>query len=101
MDEASWNNSTLIDGDVAEAVSELRQEPGGDILVNGSVQLVRELTRHGLVDEYRFMVFPVVLGGGKRLFGDEGDMTALRLVEARPVGECLILRYEPAAREAA
>jgi dihydrofolate reductase len=101
MDEASWSNSTLIDGDVAGAVSKLRQEPGGNILVNGSAQLVRELTRHGLVDEYRLMVFPVVLGGGKRLFAGASDTTALRLVEARPVGECLILRYEPAARESA
>jgi dihydrofolate reductase len=99
--EPTWSNSTVIDGDVAEAVSKLRREPGGNILVNGSARLVRELTRHGLVDEYRFMVFPVVLGSGKRLFADAGDTTALRLVEARPVGECLILRYEPAARESA
>jgi dihydrofolate reductase len=99
--EPTWSNSTVIDGDVAEAVSKLRREPGGNILVNGSARLVRELTRHGLVDEYRFMVFPVVLGSGKRLFADASDTTALRLVEARPVGECLILRYEPAARESA
>jgi dihydrofolate reductase len=101
MKEPTWSNSTLIDGDVAEAVSKLRQEPGGNILVNGSARLVRELTKHGLVDEYRFMVFPVVLGSGKRLFADASDTTALRLVEARPVGECLILRYEPVARESA
>jgi dihydrofolate reductase len=101
MKEPTWSNSTLIDGDVAEAVSQLRQEPGGNILVNGSARLVRELTKHGLVDEYRFMVFPVVLGSGKRLFADASDTTALRLVEARPVGECLILRYEPVARESA
>jgi dihydrofolate reductase len=101
LKEPTWSNSTLIDGDVAEAVSKLRQEPGGNILVNGSARLVRELTKHGLVDEYRFMVFPVVLGSGKRLFADASDTTALRLVEARPVGECLILRYEPVARESA
>jgi dihydrofolate reductase len=101
MKEPTWSNSTLIAGDVAEAVSQLRQEPGGNILVNGSARLVRELTKHGLVDEYRFMVFPVVLGSGKRLFADASDTTALRLVEARPVGECLILRYEPVARESA
>jgi dihydrofolate reductase len=99
--EPTWSNSTVIDGDVAEAVSKLRQEPGGNILVNGSARLVRELTKHGLVDEYRFMVFPVVLGSGKRLFADASDTTALRLVEARPVGECLILRDEPVARESA
>jgi dihydrofolate reductase len=96
LKDPSWNNSTVIDGEVAEAVSQLKQEPGGDILVNGSAQLVDELTRHGLVDEYRLMVFPVVLGSGKRLFADPGDATTLRLVEARPAGACLILRYEPA-----
>jgi dihydrofolate reductase len=97
LEEAEWSNSTLIDGDVADEVSKLKQEPGGDILVNGSGQLVRSLMRHGLVDEYRLMVFPVVLGGGKRLFTDESDVTALRLVEATPAGECLILIYQPSA----
>jgi dihydrofolate reductase len=101
LKDPSWNNSTVIDGDVADAVSKLRQEPGGDILVNGSAQLVRELTRQGLVDEYRLMVFPVVLGSGKRLFEDSSETTALRMVEARPAGECLIVRYEPGARESA
>jgi dihydrofolate reductase len=101
LKDPSWNNSTVIDADVADAVSKLRQEPGGDILVNGSAQLVRELTRQGLVDEYRLMVFPVVLGSGKRLFEDSSETTALRMVEARPVGECLIVRYEPGARESA
>lgn len=101
LKDPSWNNTTVIDGDVAEAVSQLRQEPGGDILVNGSARLVDELTRQGLVDEYRLMVYPVVLGSGKRLFADPGDTTTLRLVEARPAGACLILRYEPAPRESA
>src|SRR4051794_34992667 len=70
LEEAAWNNSTLIKGDVADAVSKLKEQPGGDILVNGSVQLVQTLMDLDLVDEYRLMVFPVVLGSGKRLFRD-------------------------------
>jgi dihydrofolate reductase len=95
-----WNNSRVIDGDVAEAVAGLKQDVEGDILVNGSVQLVRTLVEHDLVDEYRLMVFPTILGAGKRLFGETSDATALRLVDTRPAGETLILIYEPAAKEA-
>jgi dihydrofolate reductase len=98
MEEAEWSNSTLIKGDVAGEVSRLKQQPGGDILVNGSAQLAATLMEHDLVDEYRLMVFPVVLGSGKRLFGDGSDTSRLRLVESKPVGSdgVLILIYEPA-----
>jgi dihydrofolate reductase len=98
LEEPEWNNSTVIKGDLASEVSKLKQEPGGDILVNGSAQLVHALMENDLVDEYRLMVFPVVLGSGKRLFDDTSDMTRLRLVESRPVGSegVLILRYQPA-----
>jgi dihydrofolate reductase len=99
LEEAGWNNSTLIKGDVADEVSKLKEQPGGDILVNGSVQLVHTLMEHDLVDEYRLMVFPVVLGSGKRLFGEGSDTTALRSVDTKPVGECVILTYQPAAKE--
>jgi dihydrofolate reductase len=68
-----WINSSLIEGDVAEKVSELKQGPGGDILVFGSGDLVNTLTQHDLVDEYRLMIFPVVVGTGKRLFGEGSD----------------------------
>jgi dihydrofolate reductase len=95
METAEWSNSTLIAGDVADAVEKLKRQPGGDILVNGSATLVRTLMEHGLVDEYRLMVFPVVLGQGKRLFPDDGERAPLRLVEARPVADVLILVYEP------
>jgi dihydrofolate reductase len=100
--EPTWNNSTVIRGDVADEVSRLKQQPGGDILVNGSATLVRTLAEHGLVDEYRLMVFPVVLGAGKRLFDDIPDSTALRLVDTKQVGSdgVLILIYQPAPREA-
>ncbi|MCA1718945.1 MAG: dihydrofolate reductase family protein [Actinobacteria bacterium] len=100
LKDPEWNNSTVIGGDVAEAVAELKQDLDGDILVNGSVQLVQTLVEHDLVDEYRLMVFPTVLGAGKRLFGETGDATALRLVDAKPAGETLILIYEPSAKDA-
>src|SRR4051812_3760467 len=84
MGEPEWNNSTVISSDVAGEVAKVKERHDGDILVNGSAQLVRELIDHGLVDEIRLMVFPTVLGAGKRLFL-EGDAPAnLKLVEAKP-----------------
>jgi dihydrofolate reductase len=100
LKDPEWNNSRVIDGDVAEAVSELKRDLDGDILVNGSVRLVQTLMEDDLIDEYRLMVFPTVLGAGKRLFGETSDAAALRLVEAKPAGETLILIYEPAAKDA-
>jgi dihydrofolate reductase len=78
-----WNNSTLIEGDVAEGVAELKQRPGKDITVLGSADLVNALLRDGLLDELRLMVHPIVLGSGKRLFEDGGDRKALELVDSR------------------
>jgi dihydrofolate reductase len=99
MDEAGWSNSVIVKPDeLVDAVTELGQQPGGDVLVNGSAQLVEALRAHDLVDEYRLMVFPIVLGAGKRLFA-EGDVSTLRLADSRPAGECLILTYEPARDE--
>jgi dihydrofolate reductase len=99
LKEPEWNNSTVIADDVPAAVAKLKQEIDGDILVNGSVQLVHALAESGLVDEYRFMVFPTVLGGGKHLFGETPAATALKLVDAKPAGETYILIYEPSPRE--
>ena len=99
LESADWNNSTVIKGDVAEAVSKLKQRPGGDLLVAGSAQLVQTLMQHDLVDEYRLMVFPVILGAGKRLFEDAADRTALKVVEAKPAGEVVILTLRPARIE--
>jgi dihydrofolate reductase len=98
LEDPEWNNSTVLAGDLSAAVTELREKFDGDILVNGSVQLVRELGELGLVDEYRLMVFPTVLGGGKRLFGETAATAPLRLTESRPAGETLILIYEPAPK---
>jgi dihydrofolate reductase len=74
-----WNNSTLIKGDVAEEVTGLKEQLGKDILVFGSGDLVNTLMQHDLVDEYRLMIFPIVVGSGKRLFG-EGDTKTLKLM---------------------
>jgi dihydrofolate reductase len=91
LETAAWNNSTLLRGDVGDAVRALKESPGGDILVAGSGQLVRELERQDLVDEYRLMVFPIVLGSGTRLFGEDGEPKALAVVDARPAGDVVIL----------
>jgi dihydrofolate reductase len=97
LKEPEWNNSTVLEGDVAQAVSKVRREQSGDIVVHGSAQLVHSLLEHDLVDELRLMVFPVVLGSGKRLFGDTSDQRSLRLVESRVVGDgVVILVYDRA-----
>ena len=97
MNQADWNNSTVLEGDVVEAVSQLRGRHDGDVVVHGSAQLVQTLLEHDLVDELRLMVFPVALGSGKRLFGETSDKKALRLVESKIVGEGVaILVYQPA-----
>jgi dihydrofolate reductase len=97
-----WNNSTLVKGDVAEEVSRLKQQPGKDILIFGSGELARTLMEHDLVDEYRLMVIPVVVGKGKRLFGDTNETKAMKLVDTKAVGPdgVLILTYKPAGKEA-
>ncbi len=76
----SWINSTLLKGDAAEAVARLKEEPGKDLLVMGSGELVQSLMRHNLVDEYVLLIHPLVLGSGRRLFPDGGAFAALRLV---------------------
>jgi dihydrofolate reductase len=99
--EPEWNNTEVIRENVPEEVAKLKQAEGGDILVNGSAQLVETLLAHDLVDEYRLMVFPVVLGSGKRLFQDTRAAKPLQLVESRPVGPdgVVILTYRPGADE--
>ena len=90
----AWNNSTVLKGDVVEEVSKLKQEIAGEILVYASYQLVRALLAHDLADELRLVVFPIVLGTGERLFGEAGEKTPMRLLEARTVGAGLVyLRY--------
>ena len=82
LKRVEWNNSTLIDGDVAEYVAELRRQDGPEIQVHGSVGLIQTLLEHDLVDELRVWIFPVVLGTGKRLFGAGARASALELVDS-------------------
>jgi dihydrofolate reductase len=98
LNNAEWGDTTVITGNVPDAVAKLKQQPGGDILINGSARLVQSLIGHDLIDEYRLMVFPIVLGSGKRLFAGGATPTTLRLVRATPVGPdgVVILTYEPA-----
>lgn len=95
--DATWNNSTVIRGDVASEIGKLKAQTGNDMLVAGSAQLVRTLVEHHLVDEFRLMVFPVILGSGKRLFGETENLTKLTLVESSPAGDgILMLTYRRA-----
>jgi dihydrofolate reductase len=91
-----WTNSTRLQGDLADGVTALKEQYSGDILVAGSISLAQALTELGLVDEYRLMLYPVVLGSGKRLFAEPGPHRALKLREAKPTGECMTMVYEPA-----
>jgi dihydrofolate reductase len=95
-----WDNSTVLDGDVVTEVTKLKQELAGNIVVHGSARLVEALLEHDLVDEIRLMVFPVVLGSGKRVFGETSDKKPLRLASSKLVGDGVaILVYEPARDE--
>jgi dihydrofolate reductase len=101
LTEPTWNNTTIISGNVADEVARLKAQYDGDILVQGSATLVQTLAEHGLVDEYRLMVHPVVLGTGKRLFSGSAAGTDLQLVDSRKVGpDVLLLIYRPASRQA-
>jgi dihydrofolate reductase len=97
-----WQNSTLLKGDVAEAVVRLREEPGKDIVVLGSGDLLQSLIRHGLVDEYMLLVHPLVLGSGRRLFPDGGSFARLRLVDSvTTTTGVIIATYRPTEASAA
>jgi dihydrofolate reductase len=96
LDTLEWNAS-LIKGPVAEAVTRLKQEPGQDILLSGSGQLLHTLMQHDLVDEYRLMVHPIIMGSGKRLFRDDSAKKVLKLVETRTFSSgVVVLTYQPA-----
>ncbi len=101
LEKVEWNNSTLIKGNIAEEVAKLKQQPGQDILVAGIAELVHTLMQDDLIDEYRLMIHPVVLGGGKRLFREGTDKKALRLTDTRTFSSgIVVLSYQPAAKEA-
>jgi dihydrofolate reductase len=98
LQEASWENTTILNGELAEEVAKLHREIDGVILVAGSAQLVQGLLDHDLVDELRLMVFPVLLGEGKRLFGDVSEKKPLRLTDSKTLGDGIaLLSYGRAA----
>jgi dihydrofolate reductase len=93
--EPKWANSSALKGDVVDEISKLKQELAGEIVVYASYQLARALIEHDLVDELRLVVFPVVLGGGERLFGETSDKKPMRLIESGTIGSGLAsLTYE-------
>jgi dihydrofolate reductase len=92
-----WANSTLLEGDAAQAVAKLKQQPGKDIVVLGSGELVQSLMRANLVDTYVLLIHPLVLGSGRRLFRDGGAFARLRLVDTKPTTTgVLVATYQPA-----
>ena len=99
LKDPNWNNSTVLAGDVMQEVSKLKEELDGEIVVAGSIRLVRTLMDHDLVDELRLMIYPVLLGAGERLFGETSDQRPVRLVETRTVDDLAYLTYE-AVRDA-
>jgi len=100
LEDPEWNNSTVLRGDVVEEVSKLRHRLDGDIVVHGSARLVQALIECDLVDELRLMVFPVILGSGKRLFGATSDKRRLRLTNSKTVGDGItIVIFERAHSE--
>jgi dihydrofolate reductase len=97
LNDPEWTNTIVLGGGAAGAAATVKERHERDILVNGSARLTRALLAAGAVDELRLMVFPIVLGAGKRLFGAHESPVPLRLTESRPAGETLILRFVPAS----
>jgi dihydrofolate reductase len=91
LDAPEWNNSTVLKGDVVESVRKLKDEQDGVIQVAGSRQLAQALIENDLVDQLNLMVFPVILGSGKRLFGETNDKKRLQLIESRTVGDGVVI----------
>ena len=98
-DASAWRNSTLINGGVVEAVRALKAQPGKNILMDGSSALIHTLAQHDLIDEYHLLVYPIVLGGGKKLFAD-GTPLNLRLIEARPLPSGVVFTHYAVERRA-
>jgi dihydrofolate reductase len=99
LDRVEWPGSRLIKGDLAAEVRRLKQEPGKDLLLSGSAQLFNALMQANLIDQYRFMLHPVVLGKGRRLFGEGVQEKSLQLTQTKPFRSgIVILEYEPAQR---
>jgi dihydrofolate reductase len=96
LDDPAWNNTTVLKGDVVNEVQKLKQQTDGDIVVYGSIQLVRTLIEHDLVDELRLAIYPAVLGAGEPLFGETSGKKPMRLVSTRTIGDSIaLLTYQP------
>lgn len=99
LDKVEWNNSTLIEGDVADEVAELKRQPGNEIQLHGSGNLAQTLMQHDLIDEYRLFTYPVVLGSGKRFFPDGSTPAALKLVDSNTTSTGVAVHvYQPAGK---
>ncbi|HEY2799378.1 MAG TPA: dihydrofolate reductase family protein [Chthoniobacterales bacterium] len=100
LKKADWNNSTILSGDVTEEITKLKKKLNGNIVVHGSAQLVQGLVANDLIDELRLMVFPVILGSGKKLFGGMDEKKSMKLISSQTVGDGVgILIYEPKQAE--
>ena len=96
LKKADWNNSRILSGDVTEEITKLKKKLKGNIVVHGSAQLVQALVANDLIDELRLMVFPVILGSGKKLFGEIDEKKSMKLISSQTVGDSVeILIYEP------
>jgi len=99
LEKVEWNNATLINGDVAEEITKLKQQPGKNISMSGSGTLAQWLLQNDLLDELRLMLHPIVVGSGKRLFKDGSDQKPLELVDSKTFGTGVLdLTYQPAAK---
>jgi dihydrofolate reductase len=99
LDEVTWQSSILIRGDVVAAIAKIKEQPGKNITVLGSGELIRTLMEHALIDEYHLLLCPLVLGTGKRLFSDPGPKVPLELVDSKPTSTgALILTYRPESK---
>jgi dihydrofolate reductase len=100
LQKADWHNSTIIKNNVVAEITRLKEQPGQEILIHGSAALVQSLLKTDLIDEYRFLVSPIIMGSGKRFFKDGSDLKTLKLVDAKMLDKgVLALIYQPGERE--
>jgi dihydrofolate reductase len=99
LDRVPWNNSILLRDDVAEEVAKLKRQPGNELQVHGSATLIRTLMKHGLIDEYRLLIHPVVLGNGQRLFAGGTTPAALKLIDTKTTSRGVVAHiYQPSGK---
>jgi dihydrofolate reductase len=101
LEEPEWNNTTVLGGDLVDEVTKLRESASGNVVVHGSARLVQGLLEHDLVDELRLMVYPVVLGSGKQLFGKTTDKKRVRLTDTQLVGDGIVIHTYETVRDGA